>query len=165
MNKKSFFRGFGVGVLFAALILGISFMMRTSDSYVKSRAKELGMVYANEDSDKVLASKEGDATAEPEVTPDASKEEKKTKKPEGTEAPKGTQIPKNTQPASPNIHAARAATAVPARPPPAPATAAFHQKSENWASLSGRPAPAAQNIHFWRSKADPDFWRSAPTHH
>lgn len=56
MDKKSFFRGFGVGILFASIILGISFMIRTSDSYVKSRARELGMVYEKQgSSDKVLS--------------------------------------------------------------------------------------------------------------
>ena len=54
MNKKSFLRGFGIGVLFAAVILGISFTVRTSDSYVVSKAKELGMVYKSEQ-DSVMA--------------------------------------------------------------------------------------------------------------
>lgn len=44
MNKKSFLRGFGSGVLFTAVILGTSAMLRTSDSYVRSRALKLGMV-------------------------------------------------------------------------------------------------------------------------
>lgn len=55
MDKKSFIRGFGTGVLFAAVILGISFLIRTSDAYVAKRAKELGMVYAQEDSSLMLA--------------------------------------------------------------------------------------------------------------
>ena len=45
MDKKSFIRGFGVGVLFTAMILGISCLIRTSDSAVVRRAKALGMEY------------------------------------------------------------------------------------------------------------------------
>lgn len=45
MDRKSFFRGFGIGVLFASVILGISFVIRTSDSFTKQRALELGMTY------------------------------------------------------------------------------------------------------------------------
>ncbi|RKI44267.1 hypothetical protein D7V86_03560 [bacterium D16-51] len=68
MDRKSFFRGFGSGVIFASLILGISFMVRTSDPYVTSRAKELGMVYES-DSGKLLAENEGTKeTAAPEKT-------------------------------------------------------------------------------------------------
>ena len=43
MDKKSFIRGFGTGVLFVAVILGISCLIRTSDSAVISRARKLGM--------------------------------------------------------------------------------------------------------------------------
>ena len=49
MDKRSFIRGFGMGVLFAAVILGISCLMRTSDSAVIKRAKQLGMTYASPD--------------------------------------------------------------------------------------------------------------------
>lgn len=45
MDKKSFIRGFGIGILFTAMILGISCMIRTSDSAVVRRARELGMEY------------------------------------------------------------------------------------------------------------------------
>lgn len=61
MNRKSFLRGFGTGVLFSAVILGISFMVRTSDGFVKQRALQLGMEYAGNDSKTVLSS---DAEAE-----------------------------------------------------------------------------------------------------
>ena len=46
MNKKSFLRGFGAGVLFVTIILGISCLIRTSDSAVITRAKKLGMTFA-----------------------------------------------------------------------------------------------------------------------
>lgn len=47
MNKKSFLRGFGAGVLFVTVILGISCLIRTSDSAVITRAKKLGMTFAS----------------------------------------------------------------------------------------------------------------------
>lgn len=46
MDKKSFMRGFGAGVLFAAVILGTSCLLRTSDAAVIRKAKQLGMTYA-----------------------------------------------------------------------------------------------------------------------
>ena len=48
-HKKTFWRGFGAGVLFAAVILGISCLIRTSDAQVVARAKKLGMVYETSD--------------------------------------------------------------------------------------------------------------------
>ncbi len=42
-------RGFGTGVLFAAVILGISCLMRTSDTAVIRKARQLGMTYADSD--------------------------------------------------------------------------------------------------------------------
>lgn len=47
MNKKSFLRGFGAGVLFVTVILGISCLIRTSDSAVITRAKKMGMTFAS----------------------------------------------------------------------------------------------------------------------
>lgn len=95
MDRKSFFRGFGIGVLFAVTILGISFLIRTSDSYVKSRAKELGMVYASQNSDKVLAS-DGAASPSPKSSPGASPAEKGTVAPKATGGQKGTQASEKT---------------------------------------------------------------------
>lgn len=88
MNKKSFLRGFGIGVLFAAVILGISFTVRTSDSYVVSKAKELGMVYKSEqDSGIKLVEATPDASAEVTEAPDAKKKDQQGKV---TEEPKAT---------------------------------------------------------------------------
>lgn len=58
MNKKSFLRGFGSGVLFTAAILGISFSIRTSESATVSRAKKLGMVFESNDQRVVLPTPE-----------------------------------------------------------------------------------------------------------
>ena len=70
-HKKTFWRGFGAGVLFAAVILGISCLLRTSDAQVVARAKKLGMVYETSDSNALaLKSKDQEqkATKEPEQT-------------------------------------------------------------------------------------------------
>lgn len=70
-HKKTFWRGFGAGVLFAAVILGISCLLRTSDAQVVARAKKLGMVYETSDSNALaLKSKDQEqkATKEPKQT-------------------------------------------------------------------------------------------------
>ena len=89
MDKKSFMRGFGTGVLFAAVILGISCLMRTSDTAVIRKARQLGMTYA--DSDEKLfdtATPKAKTSAAPnEETAGASPEPKAvqaTAKPETT---------------------------------------------------------------------------------
>lgn len=65
MNKKSFLRGFGSGVLFTAVILGTSAMLRTSDSYVRSRALKLGMVEKPQKEETLFATQ----TSQPSVLP------------------------------------------------------------------------------------------------
>ena len=63
-HKKTFWRGFGSGVLFAAVILGISCLIRTSDAQVVARAKKLGMVYETSDSNALaLKSKDQEQKA------------------------------------------------------------------------------------------------------
>lgn len=57
MDKKSFLRGFGTGVLFVAVILGISCLIRTSDSAVISRARKLGMTFSTSGNKSVLDTK------------------------------------------------------------------------------------------------------------
>lgn len=99
MNKKSFMRGFGTGVLFTAVILGISCLIRTSDSQVVSRAKKLGMVYEKDAGNQKVA--QSDETAAPtdqkatEVPKDEQSKEKESPKVDGqsgkTEAPKITE--------------------------------------------------------------------------
>lgn len=65
MNKKSFLRGFGSGVLFTAVILGTSAMLRTSDSYVRSHALKLGMVEKPQKEETLFATQ----TPQPSVLP------------------------------------------------------------------------------------------------
>ena len=62
-HKKTFWRGFGSGVLFAAVILGISCLIRTSDAQVVARAKKLSNALALKSKDQ-----EQKATKEPEQT-------------------------------------------------------------------------------------------------
>ncbi len=62
MDKKTFWKGFGIGVLFAAVILGTSCLIRTSDAGVIARAKKLGMVFAKEDSSEVTLAKKSDSS-------------------------------------------------------------------------------------------------------
>ena len=98
MNKKSFLRGFGTGVLFTAIILGISFLVRMSDAQIISRAKKLGMSFEPSGQQMVLATPEvPQVSAEPSIVPEtesesaappeSSKKPKRTKKPEATKSP------------------------------------------------------------------------------
>ena len=74
-DKKSFIRGFGVGIIFAAVITGVSYIGRTSDSAVIDRAKELGMEFSSTD-EKInladLVNASGEASSEEDETGKAS---------------------------------------------------------------------------------------------
>ena len=91
MDKKSFVRGFGIGVLFTAIILGISCMIRTSDAEVVRRARELGMVYGTEDESlfqETETASNGAVSAEED-----EKESQETEKPaKQTEKPKTKKV-------------------------------------------------------------------------
>lgn len=93
MKNQSFWRGFGVGVLFASLILGISCMIRTSDSQVVSRAKKLGMVYEKKE-EMVTAKLEDSEQASPEVSAVATDAARPTEAAKQTKAPAKTEEPK-----------------------------------------------------------------------
>lgn len=90
MNKKSFLRGFGTGILFAAIILGISFSIRTSESATITRAKKLGMVFESNNKKAVAAN-----TEEPVETgkPEASKSPGVTETPAASKKPAATETP------------------------------------------------------------------------
>lgn len=106
MDKRSFIRGFGVGVLFTALILGISFVVRTSDAYVKSQALKLGMVYKEDQGEDLVFTSPGpEETAKQEGGKDTGKQDgdkkgkdnkaKATPKPKKTPASKETKKPED----------------------------------------------------------------------
>ena len=50
MKLKYYLRGLGTGILFATVILFISYAYRMSDKQIKERAKELGMVFPGKES-------------------------------------------------------------------------------------------------------------------
>ena len=93
MEKRSYLRGCGMGVLFAAVILGISCLMRTSDSAVIKRAKQLGMTYAAEKLFQTSAPKNSAAAKTPEPS---STSVSSDKKPSATMKPKETKKPDKT---------------------------------------------------------------------
>lgn len=106
MNRKSFLRGFGTGVLFAAAVLGISFSIRTSESATITRAKKLGMVFESNNNKVVLNETEKpavtetpEATQTPEVknSTEPSSAAKETKVPENTKKPAESKTPGNTK--------------------------------------------------------------------
>ena len=49
MKLKYYLRGLGTGILFATVILFISYAYRMSDKQIKERAKELGMVFPSKE--------------------------------------------------------------------------------------------------------------------
>ncbi len=87
MNKKSFLRGFGVGVLFTAIILGVSFSIRTSESATVSRAKKLGMVFESNGEKVVLA------TPEVSTQPSESAQPEESMQPETSTSPVSSTTP------------------------------------------------------------------------
>lgn len=87
MDKKSFIRGFGVGVLFATLILGISCFIRTSDSAVIQRAKKLGMVYDLPEESLFDKKTKGSSMAAVTAESDSQKTQKKKLKATATPQP------------------------------------------------------------------------------
>lgn len=106
MKLKYFLRGFGIGIIFTALILTVSYQYsnenKMTDSQIMKRAKELGMVMEEDDELKKslesLKDTKDDPTEsiEPSPSPQASKEpeeQKNTPKPEETNSPKQTNEP------------------------------------------------------------------------
>lgn len=49
MKLKYYLRGLGAGILFATIVLFISYSYKMSDGQIKKRAEELGMVYAGKE--------------------------------------------------------------------------------------------------------------------
>lgn len=95
MKLKYCLQGFGVGVLFATILLSISFMLQKdnssmTDDEVIARAKILGMVMATEQSSEtvVVAEKETETT----IAPTTKSAEEATKETETTEAPTETVV-------------------------------------------------------------------------
>lgn len=91
MDKKSFLRGFGAGVLFAAIILGISCFIRTSEPATIARAKKLGMAFESNNSNKVIASMpEESTTPETTASPEAATTPEAVTTPEAAVTPEPT---------------------------------------------------------------------------
>lgn len=91
MDKKSFLRGFGAGVLFAAIILGISCFIRTSEPAIIARAKKLGMAFESNNSNKVIASMpEESTTPETTASPEAATTPEAVTTPEAAVTPEPT---------------------------------------------------------------------------
>lgn len=78
MDKKSLIRGFGFGVLFATVVMGITYRIEVSDSAVVKRAKELGMVYASGEQTESLSLR-GQASEQPSPSPTATPAGKRPK--------------------------------------------------------------------------------------
>lgn len=93
MKLKYFLRGFGMGIIFAAFILTISYRIsdknEMTDGQIMKRAKELGMVMGESEElkksldDLKKSTKESKKSTEPSKSPKPTKEsEKETTEPE-----------------------------------------------------------------------------------
>ena len=83
MKLKYYLRGLGTGILFATIILFISYSYKMSDKQIKERASELGMIYpdAEETSSSVISSDDttlNEQSTEEQTTNQVSSEEKST---------------------------------------------------------------------------------------
>lgn len=103
MDKKSFLRGFGAGVLFAAVILGISCFIRTSEPATIARAKKLGMAFESSNSQKVISSGPEEST-----TPETDTAPVATATPEAVTTPETAVTPEPTSSSSVNNKATTA---------------------------------------------------------
>ena len=82
MKLKYYLRGLGTGILFATIILFISYTYRMSDKQIKERAFELGMVYPDKESvtseEKTTKSDEATSKDIVESTETTSKKDEET---------------------------------------------------------------------------------------
>ncbi len=94
MGLKYYLRGLGVGIVVTALIMGIAAGVNSkeklSDSEIRERAKELGMVEESTVLADTLAQGNGNSPQEeamPSQTPEATAEPTQEPAPEATEEP------------------------------------------------------------------------------
>ena len=58
MKLKYYLRGLGMGILFATIVMAIAFSSRLTDKEVEKRARDMGMVYGEETSRKLVKAEE-----------------------------------------------------------------------------------------------------------
>lgn len=81
MKTKYFLRGFGTGLVVATVILFVLYSYKMSDPRIISRAKELGMVYGQKETETIQISgeaSENNSLSEEGVTGEQSLEESST---------------------------------------------------------------------------------------
>ena len=87
MKLKYYLRGLGTGILFATIILFISYSYKMSDNQIKKRASELGMVYPDKETSSeqnTTSNNEEDKTSSKEETTDATSDTKEPVSEQGT---------------------------------------------------------------------------------
>lgn len=75
MKLKYYLRGLGTGILFATVVLIIAYSYKMSDGQIKERAKELGMVYAENTTVNKNTEENTDNISNPTKNEDTTKEE------------------------------------------------------------------------------------------
>ena len=101
MKFKYYLRGLGTGILFATIILFISYSYRMSDNQIKKKAEELGMIYpttTEEGSDnEANSSNSDDTTLSTENKPSGDETETSSKEELTSEQP-STEEPTSEEP-------------------------------------------------------------------
>lgn len=116
MKLKYYLRGLGAGILFATIVLFISYSYKMSDSQIKKRAEELGMVYAGKEEQTTADIAGQTSTNEPESdNPEESTTPEPTT-PEPTTPEATTPEPTTPEPTTPEPTAPEATTPEPTTP-------------------------------------------------
>ena len=102
MRLKYYLRGLGTGVLFATIILMISYSYKMSDKQIKEKALELGMVYpekgtVTDELKSTDAADDNSTTGEENSQTETKKEENTTSKVEETTTKEETTKEQTTQ--------------------------------------------------------------------
>ncbi len=101
MKLKYYLRGVGTGILFATIVLLISYTYKMSDSQIKKRALELGMVYQTEEessSNVADNSSNNEETSDNTSTDEPSSEEPSSDEPSSDEP--SSEEPSSEEPSS-----------------------------------------------------------------
>lgn len=127
MKLKYYLRGLGTGILFATIILFISYSYKMSDSQIKKMAEELGMVYAESDNASSEATtdknNEDSSTTEPTTTKPEQNSSEETTTEEPTTTEPATEEPTTEEPTTTEPATEEPTTEEPTTPEPTTADA------------------------------------------
>lgn len=101
MKFKYYLRGLGTGILFATIILFISYSYRMSDNQIRKEAEKLGMVYAGEENKTTLNNNENQSGSSGEQASSNSVNDENSTPKETTSLEENTTPEETTTPEEP----------------------------------------------------------------